>query len=163
MQPIGVVPGRLKRRGFQPDQRAELGGVMNREIEHDAAADRAAEHDRPLELERGAERPDRFGVGRGGEPVFLVVPAIGRRRLAVPGQVEGDDAERIGDRRIGHHVPELAAVGARRMQANQRDALSRLLEVEAMRPALQRHMEIAPDDRIEPRGHQRASRAGAVS
>ena len=114
-------------------------------------------HDRPRELERSAERPYRFGVGRGGEPVFLVVPAIGRRRLAVPGQVEGDDAERIGDRRIRHHVPELAAVGPRRMQANERDALSRLLEVEAMRPALQRHMEIAPDDRIEPRGHQRAS------
>ena len=43
------------------------------------------------------------------------------------------------------------------MQADQRDAGSRLLEVEAMRPLLQRHVQVAADDRVDLRRHQCAS------
>ena len=106
-----------------------------RQLEHDLAADRAAEHDRPLEAERRAEGQDQVDVGRGGEAVLLVLPAGGRQRLAVPRHVEGQHAEVPRDLRVVQQVAELAAVGARGVQAHERDALPGLLEVEAMRPA----------------------------
>src|SRR5206468_6272910 len=42
VEPGGVVPRRLEVGGLEPNQRAEFGGVVDREIEHDATADRAA-------------------------------------------------------------------------------------------------------------------------
>ena len=71
----------------------------------------------------------------------------------MPGHVEGDDAMPRGDARIVHQRPVLAPVGACGVQAQQRGALARLLDIEAMRPAEQIEMHITADDRLEPRRH----------
>src|SRR5437899_299833 len=78
VQPCRVVPGLLELGGLEPDQRAEFRRMVDREVEHDAAADRAAYHDGPVELQGLAERADRLRVARGGELVFVAVPT--RRR-----------------------------------------------------------------------------------
>ena len=44
----------------------------------------------------------------------------------------------IGDRRVVHHVAELASVGAGGVQADQRNSLPGLLEIDPMRPPLDR-------------------------
>ena len=51
----------------------------------------------------------------------------------MPGHVERDNAKPFGDRSIRHHVPELAAVGARRMQANQGNSRAAFLEIDPLR------------------------------
>src|SRR5690606_33668282 len=73
----------------------------------------------------------------------------GRIRLAVPRHVEGDHAIVRRDRLVAHQVAELAPVGAGGVQADQRDALPRLLEVHAAGLAEDLHGQVAPDDRLE--------------
>src|SRR5262249_62176855 len=92
--------------------------------------------------------------------------SVGRRRFAVPGQVEGKNAEMAGDRRIVHHVAELPPVRAGGVQADQRNPPPGLLEIQAMRPALDRDMRVTADDGLDRRSHQRttsARRRGAAS
>src|SRR5262249_7920100 len=120
----------------------------------------------PVELKRAAEGPDRRHVRRAGETIVLVLEAVRRRRLAMPGQVEREDAKVIDDRPIVHHVAELASVGPGGVQADQRNPLPRLLEIQAMRPPDDRDIGVAADNRLEHRGHQRppsARRRGAAS
>ena len=50
-------------------------------------------------------------------------------------------------------LPPVAAGG---VQAQQRRALARLLDIDAMRPAEQIEMHVAADDRLEPRAHAAA-------
>ena len=92
MQEIQVVIGIDMRAGLQADDGAEAFGMFQRQMQRDASADRAAHQDRPVEFERGHDFEDHGGVLRRGELVLLVMPARRRRRLAVPGHVEGDDA-----------------------------------------------------------------------
>ena len=99
VQPARVVIRIDMRRAFEPDQRPERTRMAQRQMQHDPAADRAAHHDRPLQPERGDKRHDDAGIGIGGQPVFLVLPAGGRRRFAVKRQVERDDPKPLGDRR----------------------------------------------------------------
>src|SRR5581483_8069045 len=63
MEPVEVVPRRLKIRGFETDERAEFAGVRDRQVQHDAPADRAAQHHRLLELERSTEAAYRLRIG----------------------------------------------------------------------------------------------------
>ena len=81
------------RRGFQSDQRAESLRILVREMQHDAPADRAAHGDRLVEPKRVGDFDDHAHIVARGELVFRVLPAGRRRRLAVPGHVEGDDAK----------------------------------------------------------------------
>ena len=48
-----IVIGIDMRAGLQADDGAETFGMFERQMQRDAAADRAADHDRPVELERG--------------------------------------------------------------------------------------------------------------
>ena len=149
MQPARVVPGLLVVGGLQADQRAELLAVRVRKLKHDASADRAAHRHRAVERERRAQRADRRHVALRGQPVLGLLPACGRIRLAVPGQIEGDDAIVARHRFVAHQVAELPRVGAGGMQAEQRYALSRLLEIDPAVLAQDRHADIAPDDRFQ--------------
>jgi hypothetical protein len=72
-------------------------------MQRDASADRASDQDRPVEFERGHDVEDHRRVLRRGELIFLVVPARRRRRLAMPGHVEGDDAVPAS---LGHYFPD---------------------------------------------------------
>ena len=156
VQEIQVVIGIDMRAGLQADDGAEAFGVFERQMQRDAAADRASDRDRTVEFERGHDLEDHGGVLRRGQLVFLVVPARRRRRLAVPGHVEGDDAVAAGDAFVVHQRAVLPAVGAGGVQAQQRRARARLLEIDAVRPSEQIEMHVAADDRLECRGHATA-------
>src|SRR5471032_495637 len=106
-------------------------------MQYRAAADRAAHYDRLLQTERAAERHHRVDIEIGGEPIGLALEAGRRRGFAVPRQIEGDDAEARGDRRVVQQSAILPAVGAGGVQADERNALPRLFEVDAMRPAVE--------------------------
>jgi hypothetical protein len=135
----------------------------DRQMQHDASADRAAKRHRLLQVERLGKSADGLGVAKCGEAVLLLVPSFGRTRLAVPRQVEGQHAEVRGDRRIGHQVAELPSVGAGCVEAEERDPLSRVLEVHAVLFAAERQMHVAADDGIDLGGHLSAlPRAGGV-
>ena len=69
----------------------------------------------------------------------------------MPRHVEGDDAVVGRDTRIVEEAAELAPVGARGVQAQQRNARPRLLEIEAMRAAEQVEIEVAAGDRLDAR------------
>ena len=125
-------------------------------MQRDAAADRTADHDRPVEFERGRDLQDHGRVLRRGELILLLMPARRRRRLAVPGHVEGNDAMFCGDARVVHQAAILPPVAARGVQAQQRRALARLLDIDAVRPAEQIEMHVAAGDRLEPRAHAAA-------
>ena len=129
------------RRRFQPDQRAEALRVLAREMQHDAPADRAAHDDRLVEFERVGDFDDHAHIVARGELVFRVLPAGRRRRLAVPGHVEGDDAEVRRDARIVHQAAILPRVGAGGVQAEKRNALAGLLDIEPVRLAEQIEMQ----------------------
>ena len=124
-----------------------------REIEHDAAADRAAHHHRLVELQRVGDLQDHLDVAARGELVLLVLIALGRRRLAVPRHVEHDDAVVVGDALVVEQAAILPAVGAGGVQAEQRNALAGLLDVEPVRAAEQIEVQIAAGDRLEARAH----------
>src|SRR5258708_15224394 len=100
VEPCGVIPRRLKISRFETDQRAESGGMIDREIEHDAATDRASHHHGPVERQRLAESTDGLGVARGGELILLAAPARRWIRFAMPGQIEGDDTEIFCELRV---------------------------------------------------------------
>ncbi|MNL35096.1 hypothetical protein D3C87_1571070 [compost metagenome] len=158
MQPRRVVPGFLEVGRFHPDQRAEVIGVLMRKLQHDAPADRATDQRRAVQRQGIAERHHGFHVAFGGQAVFLVLPAGRRVRLAVPGHVESNHAITRGDVRIAHHVAVLAAVGARGMQADQRNALARFLEIDAAGLARDFNRHIAANNGFQRGAHACASR-----
>ena len=67
----------------------------------------------------------------------------------MPRQVEGDHAIAAGDLGIVQQRAVLPSVGAGGVQAEQRNALARLLEVEAVRLAVEVEAQVAPDHRFE--------------
>src|SRR3984893_5444846 len=138
---------------LQADDGAEALGMFERQMQRDASTDRASDQDRPGEFERGHDLEDHRRVLRRGKLIFLVVPARRRRRLAVPGHVEGDDAVAARDARIVHQRAVLTAVGAGGVQAEQGRALARLLDIDAMWAPEQFKMHVAADDRLESRAH----------
>src|ERR1700730_79780 len=140
----GIAPRRLQSGPAQPDQRAEFASMIDRKIEHDAAADRAAHHDRLFELERLAEGADGLCIARGGELIFLAGPLRRWIRFAMPGHVEGDDAEILRKLPISEQMPPLPPVRACRVQAHQRNTGAILLEIDAMRLAADLDVDIAP-------------------
>src|SRR5882672_6543752 len=149
VEPRGVVPWRLEIGGLEPDQRTEFRGMIDREVEDDAAADRAAHHDRPVEFQRPAEGTDRLRVARRGELIFRTVPVRRRIGFAVPGHVEGDDAEILRERFIGEQMPPLPSVRARGVQAHQRNAGAIFLEVDAVHLAIDIDMDVTADQRLD--------------
>ena len=58
VQEIQVVIGIDMRAGLQADDGAETLGMFERQMQRDAAADRAADQDRPVEFERGHDLQD---------------------------------------------------------------------------------------------------------
>ena len=81
----------------------------------------------------------------------------------MPGHVEGDDAEVRRDARIVHQPAILPRVGAGGVQADQRNALAGLLDIEPVRLAEQVEMQIAAGDRLEARAHRAASFGAAAA
>jgi hypothetical protein len=153
VQEIQIVIGIDMRAGLQADDRAEAFGMFERQMQRDAPADRTADQDRPVEFERGHDVQDHCGVLRRGELVLLIVPAGRRRRFAVPGHIEGDDAMAARDAFVVHQRPVLAPVGARGVEAQQWRALAGLLDIDPVLAAEQIELEVAADDRLECRGH----------
>ncbi len=123
--------------------------MFRREVENEAAADRAAHDDGSREIECIANVDHHPRIALGGELVLLGLEADGRQRFAVPRHVEHDDAVVSRDHRVVEEVAELAAIGARGVQADERDATPGFLDVESVRTARQREMAIAADDRLE--------------
>ena len=155
VQPGRVVPRRLEIGGLESDQRAKFGGMIDREIENDAAADRATHHHRPVQLQRLAEGADGLGVARGRELIFIAVPARRRIGFAMPGHVEGDDAEVLRKLLVGKQMPPLPSIGARGVQAHQRNARAVFLEIDAVHLAADIDMDVAADHRLDMAGHAR--------
>ena len=151
----------VKVRGFEADQGTEPLGMARRQIEHQPAADRATHDHGPLETERVADIEHHLRVGGSRELVCLALEAFGRQRLAVPGHVEHDDAKVLRDGIVVEDVAKLAAIGASRVQADQRDAAPRLLDVKPVRAPGERQIEIATDDGLEV-GRHRLSPFGSV-
>ena len=67
---------------------AEIFAMAQRRVQHGAAADRAADHHRPVELKRTAHRHHRVDIEIGRELIGLALEARRRRGLAVPRQIE---------------------------------------------------------------------------
>ena len=149
MEPIEVVV-RLEPIGaFERDHRAKLVGVVQRQVQHHAPAHRASHDGGPLEAEGSTERAHGFDVELRRQPVLAVAPAHRRVGLAVPGQVEGDDAIVVGDGAVAHQVAILPRVGARGVKADQRKAAARFFHIDAAGVARDVHREVATDDRLE--------------
>ena len=149
VQPVEIVIGLGVGTRLQADEGAEARGMLQRQVQHDAPADGAAHHHRLVEAERVDDAHDGVDVGARGELVLGPLPARRRRGLAVPRQVEGDDAEagqRLG---IVHEAAILPAIRAGRVQANQRDAFARLLDVDAVRLAGDVDAQVAADGGLE--------------
>ena len=130
------------------------------EMQHNASADRATHRHRLVERERIGDLDDHAHIIARSELVFAVLPAGRRRRLAVPGHVEGDDAVVRGDARIVHQAAILPRVGAGGVQAEQGDALARLLDIEPLRLSEQLAVQITTDDGFVTRAHRAASLRG---
>jgi hypothetical protein len=97
--------------------------MLDREVEHNAAADRAAHGDGAIEFQSAAERNDHFGVAGRGEAIVLVLPSLRRQRLAMPRHVERQHPKMLRHTLIHHQVAELPPVGARGVQADKRNPL----------------------------------------
>ena len=67
----------------------------------------------------------------------------------MPRQIESDNSVVVRDRLVAQKVAVLARVGARRVQAEQRNARPRFLDINPARLAVYVHGEIAPGDRLE--------------
>ncbi len=67
----------------------------------------------------------------------------------MPGQVEGNDAEALENLAVVEERPVLAAVGARGVQAQKRNALPGFLDIEPVRLAADGEAQVAADDRLE--------------
>ena len=132
-------------------------------MQHGPAADGAAHHDGSFQFERVRHRHDRLHIGIGGEPVNLGPETARRRGLAVPGQVEGDDAEPVRHRGIVQDMAVLAPVAPGRVQAEKRHALAGLLEIDPVRPPGDGEAEIAPGDGLDGRdGRSRFGRRAVL-
>ncbi len=158
MQQFVVAPGRVGR-AFQPDDAAQLVLILGRHFQHDRAAHRAAHHHGLFQAELEPHRADNREIALRGEAVFFQPPAVRRRRAAVIRQVERDDAEFFRDLRVVEHMAVLPRIRARGVQAQQRHAMSRLLDMHAIACALDLEAKIAPDDRLELRHPAPPSRA----
>jgi hypothetical protein len=75
--------------------------------------------------------PIELDVRVGRQPVFLVLPAHGRQRLAVPGHVERKDTEVPGDLGVIQQMAPLLVVGAGGVETHEGNARARLFEVHA--------------------------------
>src|SRR4051794_31715673 len=67
----------------------------------------------------------------------------------MPGHIEGDDAKVFGEFLVGQQVAPLPRVGARGVQAHQRNACTVFLEIDPMRLAADLDMDVATDDRLD--------------
>ncbi len=82
-----------------------------------------------------AEVHDHARVGGCREAIFFALEAFGGQRLAMPGHVEGDDAEVLCDGLVVEQVAELTRIGAGRVQADKWNALTCFLDIETVRAA----------------------------
>ena len=149
MQPLQIVIGLGVRAGLQADERSEVLGVLEGEMQDDATADRAAHDDGSIQRKRLAHPEYHVDVVLRGESILEGLPARGRGRFAVPGHVEGNDAILFGNARVVHHGAVLAAVGSRRVQAQQRNAFAGFLHVEPLGAAEKVESQVATDHGFE--------------
>src|SRR3954452_5625502 len=163
VQPFSIVPGRLEVRCLQSNQRPEFGRVIDGKVENDAAADGTSHHHRPIQRQRPAERPYRFGIARRGQTILLAIPAFRRVGLAVPWHVEGDDSKISRKARIRQQMPPLPRIRARRVQTHQRNAGTVLLEIDAIDRALYGDMNVAADNWLDQTGHCAFTLRGSAS
>jgi len=126
-------------RRLQADGGPEVTAVLQRQMQHRASADRAAHHHRAVEPQRAAERHHRVDIEFRGQAIGFALETARRRGLAVPRQVEDDDAEAAGDPGIIEKRAILSPVGAGSMQADQGDSLARFLEIYPVRLTVEVH------------------------
>src|SRR5204863_5110050 len=94
---------------------------------------------------------DHRGVRIGREAIVLALPACRWGGLAVPGHIEGHHPVAFEYLRVVEHGAPLAPVGSGSVQTKERNALSGLLVINAMRPAVELQMCIAAGDRLDHR------------
>jgi hypothetical protein len=133
-----VVASRCVGAALETDDTGQLVLMLGRESEHDRPAHRAAQDHGLLQLERLPDRSDHGEVRFRRQAVLRQPPAVGWRRAAVVGQVEGDDPEAIRHLLVVEQVAILPAVGAGRMQAQQRDAAAGFLDEDAVHEPVDR-------------------------
>jgi len=150
VHPARVVVALDIRGGLQADERAQLARVLEREMQHDASADRAAHHHRALEAELVRDAHHHRGVGVGAQAIrFIALPERRRRALAVPRHVERHNPVVFQYLGVIKHRAVLAPIGAGGVQAKKRDALARFLVVDAMRASAERDVCVAAGDRLD--------------
>ncbi len=133
--------------GLAGDDAGERLGVAVGEFEADLARHRGAECDGPVQAGGGDEAHDELDIQVGVQPPRTRDAARRRRRLAVPGQVEGDQPVRGGDAGIGHQPVELPPIGAGGMQAQQVAAGPRLFVIDLVGRAAGADRDVAAGDR----------------
>ena len=136
--------------GLEADHGPQRLGVAEREMEHDAAPDRASHDHRPLEVQGPRHPHHGIHVGICRQLVDALLVAVRRGRLAVQGQVEGNDPEVAGDVGIVQHRTVLAGIGPGGVEAQQGNALARFLEVDSVRLAADVEVQVAPGDGLDP-------------
>src|SRR5262249_27295055 len=139
------------RRRLEATRGAKARGMRQPQMQHDTTADGAAKANWPIEAQGIDHRQDRRQVSVRGQAVGTRLPAGRWRGLAMPGQIKSDDAEALGEGVVIHQAAVLAPIRARRMQAQQRNALARLLDIDAMRRTGDLEVEIAPNRWLEAR------------
>jgi hypothetical protein len=70
VQPVEAVVGVDVRARLQADEGTEARGMLQRKMQHDATADRAAHHDGTIEAERVDNGQDGVDVGARGQLVL---------------------------------------------------------------------------------------------
>jgi hypothetical protein len=117
--------------GLPGDDAGEPVRPAQRELQPDVAAERRAHEDRVLQVQCVTQGDDEVRVVVGRQFVLLGPPlgVLRRVRLAVPGQVVGDDAVAGGDLLVLEQPAPLVVVASRGVLALQRLS-GAILEVE---------------------------------
>ena len=148
MQEIVVAPFR-ERRTFQTDDSGDLFLVVGRHLKRDRAAHGATHHNGIFDTQRQPEVVDQVCVDLCRQLIFFQPPVVGRVGPAVPRHVEGDHAALRRDIRIVEDMPELTAVRAGGVQADQWHALTGLFVEDAVLAAETFDIDVTADDRFQ--------------
>jgi hypothetical protein len=163
VKPRGVVPRRLEPGGLKADQRTKVAGMFGCDIENDPPTNRTPHQDRAIQVQRAHNGKDEFGIPGGRQPVIVALKPDWRQRFAVPRHVERDDPIILEHVRVGQKMPILPGIRTCGMQADERDALARFLEIDPVFHAADFNVRVATDDRFNLHHQLRASASPATA
>src|SRR6267142_442853 len=157
VEPVYIVPSRLEIRGLDCDKTAKAVRVQRGKLQSNASAHRATDEERSFKAERIAESQNRFDVSLGGQQIFSGREPFRRKRLAVPGHVEGNEAPMRGKCLVVQHETPLPRVCSGRVEQQNRVTRPGLLKIEALVRAFDIEADISSQDGFDGARHAPAS------